>query len=91
MKTYFFYNQMEQENGDELKDPKTGEVLQLLVPDNFKLERQDPDNDEDYTYTLSTVEDGPFKFKILPPVVIPGMKIPAQVIIRAQGDKEGTL
>lgn len=91
MKTYFFYNQMEQENGDELQDRKAGEVLQLLVPDGFKLERVDTNNAEDYVYTLTTADSGQFKFTILPAVEIPNMPIPAQVIIRKQGDKEGEL
>lgn len=88
-KIYLFYLQMEQENGDDLKGV-SGAPLQLIVPDGCKLER-DNDPNENFTYTLTTPEDGPFKFRILPAIDPPPMPMPAEVILRAMGAPEGQL
>jgi hypothetical protein len=92
-KTFRFFNQMEQEHGDELgQQGADGQKLELTLPDGWDLTRADPKNDEDYTYTVMEGQNVAFKFTILPPVEIPNMPIPAAVILREKGDdKEGTL
>lgn len=91
MKTFYFYNQSEQEDGDELgQEGAEGQKMELVLPDGFDLKR-DNSTVEDYTYTVTQNGQDFFKFTILPVVQIPNMPMPAAVILRAKGDKEGTL
>jgi hypothetical protein len=93
MKTFRFFVQSEQEPGDDIGQPGAdGQKLELVLPDGFDLVRVDPDKDQDYTYSLTQGGQKFFDFTILPAAVIPGIKLPAAVVLREKGDdKEGTL
>ena len=91
MKVFQFFAQMQQEAGDQLQNRVIHQDLALTLPDGFDMTREDPTGNENFVYHV-TGPDTDFKFTILPPVVVEGMKIPSAVILREKGDdKEGTL
>jgi hypothetical protein len=94
MKTFWFYNSQEQENGDALGiEGADGQKIALVLPDGYDLKR-DAAVREDYTYSVMEGDQILFQFVVLPVRVIapPLGPLPAAVILREKGDThEGTL
>ena len=94
MKTFWFYNSQEQENGDALGiEGEAGQKIEFVLPAGYDLKR-DTSIREDYTYSVMEGDQILFQFVVLPVRVIapPLGPLPAAVILREKGDdQEGTL